>query len=199
MRRFASFPESVSSSSPEELRSSLPTLTHRPGGRLSNTVRRPSGSLRVTSSPTGLWYRSTRILEKLFAFTGLPSTRTASPGLALSPSLATSPFTVTRPAAIQPSISRREPRPAAASNFCSRSAVGASGGLFFLRIFPDRGFRSRRNDFELEGLRDLCQRRQLLQRAQPEIVEELGGRRVQRRATRGLALPDDVDPAACLE
>jgi hypothetical protein len=68
---------------------------------------------------------------------------------------------VTRPAAIQVSISRREPTPAAASSFCSRSpagaasglAVGAGGGMLLLLFFSDCGLGSG-NHFQLEGLGD---------------------------------------------
>jgi len=52
--------------------------------------------------------------------------------MARAPSATTAPLTLTRPAAIHSSISRREPRPAAARTFWTRSAVGAGGlpGLF---------------------------------------------------------------------
>src|SRR5947207_13871200 len=62
--------------------------------------------------------------------TGRPSTVMAAPGAARSPGLATRPATVTRPAAIHDSISRRDPRPAAASTFWRRSAFCAGGGGF---------------------------------------------------------------------
>src|SRR5258706_1174911 len=96
---------------------------------------------------------------------GRPSTVISSPALARSPSLASLPATVTRPASIQVSISRREPRPAAASSFCSLSAAGSGPGLFgfggWLLIFND--FRRRAGQFE--RLVDLLQRRQLLEPA----------------------------------
>src|SRR5581483_7809951 len=138
--------------------------------------------------------------------TAFPSTRTSSPGAARSPSFATRPRTETRPAAIQDSISRREPSPAAASSFWSRSAVGAGGG-FFRAGFWISGFRLGRPDLgirhglRLEGerLRDLLERRQLLQRAQAELVQELAGGGIERRPARGLAMPHDVDPAVVLE
>src|SRR5919201_1579768 len=104
--------------------------------------------------------------------TGRPSTATASPGAARSPSLATRPRTVTRPASIHDSISRREPRPAAASSFWRRSAFGAGGGGGFGFGFgdafgvgrPDARF-SGRDGLKLQGLGDLLERRQLFQRA----------------------------------
>src|SRR5881396_1157044 len=72
---------------------------------------------------------STRPAALAVSLTGRPSTAISSPTVARSPSLAARPPTVTRPASIQDSISRREPRPAAASSFWSRSAFGAGGGV----------------------------------------------------------------------
>src|SRR2546430_11477214 len=126
-----------------------------------------------------------------------------SAGVARSPSLAVRPATQTRPGSIQDSISRREPWPAAARSFCSRSprglAVGSGGGLFRLGIggsLPGVGYR---RTLELKGPGDFLERRQLLQRAQPEIVEKLAGGGVKRRPARRLALAHGVDPAAVLQ
>src|SRR5258706_13416593 len=101
--------------------------------------------------------------------TGLPSTVIASPGTARSPSFAVLPLTATRPASTQPSIARREPRPAAARTFCSRSACGA-GSVLLLGLAVGRteggvAFVSLRSAgrFELEGFGDFFKRRQLLQ------------------------------------
>src|SRR6185369_16162988 len=136
-----------------------------------------------------------------------PSTAMESEIRARSPSLATRPPSVTLPASIQPSICRREPRPAAASSFCSRSprgsAVGSGGGFrlpcaSFGFLAGDGGWRGGRR-FKREGLGDFLKRRQLFQRAQPEVVEELACRGVERRAARRLAVADDVDPAAVLQ
>ena len=127
--RFASSPESVNSNSPELLRSSRPTATQRVprnSGKPSKTVRRPPGSLRVTTSPTGLLYAITR--GRAFAglsSSGLPSSSSVAPGAARSPSWTGRPCEVMRPAAIHVSISRREPKPAAASSFWIRSARGS--------------------------------------------------------------------------
>src|SRR6185436_2281929 len=116
-----------------------------------------------------------------------------SEGRARAPNFAIFPETAIRPAAIQVSISRREPRPAAASSFCSRtpstdglsagpagSAAGAGGALgfglcagFFARNsgrFDGGRIRPLGCGLKLEGLRDLLERRQLLERAQPEVV-----------------------------
>src|SRR5712671_4586396 len=202
--------------------SSLPTATQRPGGRLEKTVARPSGSLRVTSSPTGLWYSSTLGWAALERLTGSPSTATSSPGVARSPSFATRPPTVTRRASIQVSISRLEPRPAAARTFCSRSpcnAGSAAGGLtadapgglaagpcagFFglgglggrrFLSFNDLGLRRR----QLQGLGDFLERRQLLERAQAEVVEELPRGGVEGGPAGRLAMAHRIDPAAILE
>src|SRR5512132_512993 len=105
----------------------------------------------------------------------LPSRRIESPGLARSPSFATWPRTVTRPAEIQPSISLREPKPAAASSFCSRSPAGTAeasaaaalallaggwrGGFVGGLLSNLRGSRW----FKLERPGDLLKGRQLLQ------------------------------------
>src|SRR5204863_1188975 len=131
----------------------------------------------------------------------------ASPGAARSPSLATRPATVTRPAAIHDSISRRDPRPAAASTFWRRSAFCAGGGGFGFGFGFGVGFRiggaharfSGRARLERERLGDFLERRQLLERAQAEVVEELARGRVKRRAARRLAMAYRVDPAASLE
>src|ERR1044071_3826911 len=113
------------------------------------------------------------------------------------------PLTATRPASIQPSISRRDPSPAAARAFCSRSAVRAGGGLWLLLVVgffgTDSRFRGGWRGFKREGLGDFLERRQLFQRAQPEVVEELPGSGVQRGTARRLAMADDVDPAAVLQ
>src|SRR5436309_2654444 len=146
----------------------------------------------------------TRPAALAVSLTGRPSTAISSPTAARSPSLAARPPTVTRPASIQDSISRREPRPAAASSFWSRSAFGAGGGggLGFGGGFgicrPDAGLGGR-DRLKLEGLGDFFERRQLLERAQPEVVEEFAGSGVQRRPARRFAVADDVDPAPGFE
>ena len=58
MSRWASSPSSVNRSRPVVLKSNRPTATHRArptAGSRSNTVGLPSGSLRVVTSPAGLW------------------------------------------------------------------------------------------------------------------------------------------------
>src|SRR5258706_8151045 len=125
------------------------------------------------------------------------------------------PSTATRPASIQDSISRREPRPAAASSFSSLSprgstavlagltaafagsaaalaglAAGSGAGFRFFRSFggfvADFRFGGRGlgggGGFNLEGLGDFFERRQLLQRAQAQVVQELAGGGVKRKA-----------------
>src|SRR3970282_1747583 len=172
-----------------------PTATHLPpgiGGRRANTVGRPPGSDRVTISPSGLWYSSTRgRAPAALRASGLPSSSIRSPVPARSPSRAGAPFRLTRPAAIQASICRREPWPAAASSFCRRSACGRLVGGF--------GDGGDRRGLKLQRLGNFLERRQLLQRAQPEVVEGglLGG--VKRRPSRRLPVPDGVDPAAALQ
>src|SRR5688572_27528123 len=132
----------------------------------------------------------------------LPSSSIAAPGTARSPRVATRPWIVMRPAAIHASISRREPKPAAASSFWIRSArgsvrCGADGGRgdgagLFLGCRRGGGF-------ERKGLGDLRERRQLGERAQPEIVKESLRRRVERGPARRLAMADDVNPAPGFE
>src|SRR2546430_14956305 len=97
-----------------------------------------------------------------------------SAGSARSPSLAVRPATQTRPASIQDSISRREPWPAAARSFCSRSprglAVGSGGGLFRLGIggsLPRGGYR---RTLELKGSGGFLERRHPLPRAEAGAV-----------------------------
>src|SRR6266513_1852578 len=135
--------------------------------------------------------------------TGLPSMAISSPPSARSPSLAVRPETETRPASIQDSIARREPWPAAARSFCSRSpcglAVGSGGCFFRLGIGGSLPGVGHRKTLELNGFGDFLKRRQLLQGAQPEIVEKLARGGVKRRPARGLALAHGVDPAAVLQ
>src|SRR5438874_11229873 len=114
--------------------------------------------------------------------TGLPSTAILSAAPARSPSLATEPLTVMRPASIQDSISRREPRPAAARTFWSRSAFCTGGSLGFGVGRADARFGGG-DGLELQRLRDFLEGRQLFQRAQPEIVEGVPGGRIERRPT----------------
>src|SRR5207244_3571001 len=127
-----------------------------------------------------------------------PSTAISSPAAPRSPSLATRPPTVTRPASIQDSISRREPRPAPASSFWGRSAF-RSGGCFGFGVGgADAGFGGR-DRLKLEGLGDFLERRQLLERAQAEVVEELAGRGVKGRTAGSRAMADGAAPVARLQ
>src|SRR3989442_6429777 len=98
------------------------------------------------------------------SLTGRPSTAISSPTVARSPSLAARPPTVTRPASIQDSISRREPRPAAASSFWSRSAFCAGGGFGLGFGVGGTGTRlGGRGGLKLEGPRDFLWWRPLFQ------------------------------------
>src|SRR5262252_9277278 len=145
---------------------------------------------------------STLAFEGAESVTDFPSTATMSEEPARSPSFARRPLTLTRPASIQPSISRREPSPAVARRFCNRSAVGAGCGLGLLVGFffgTDSRFRGGWCGFKRESLGDFLERRQLFQGTQAKVVEELAGRRIQRRPARGFAVANDVNPAACLE
>src|SRR5260370_1076349 len=115
-----------------------------------------------------------------------PSSRIESPGLARSPSFATLPRTVTRPAVIQVSISRRDPNPAAASNFCSRSPAGlpelggVAGGRRVGFVGGLVGRRLRGRGLKLERAGDLLERRQFLQREQSQVVKERLRRGIER-------------------
>jgi hypothetical protein len=116
----------VNNSNPVVFVSSRPITIQRPargGGRRSKTVGRPCGSRRVVTSPAGLLYRSISRLVGATTASRWPSRQITAAGSTRSPSAATRPSTVSRPARIQPSISRLEPWPAAASTFCSRSAM----------------------------------------------------------------------------
>src|SRR5262245_55874683 len=101
---------------------------------------------------------------------GFSSTKMTSSAVARSPSFAILSPTRTRPASIQPSISRREPRQAEASSFWSRSPCwpppllvggfgGRRGGLVGGRLGRRGRWRARRRG-ELDGARDLLERRQ---------------------------------------
>src|SRR5258706_14725123 len=121
-----------------------------------------------------------------------PSRTIESPGLARSSSFVTWPRTITLPAVIHVSISRREPKPAAASNFCRRSPEGLAGGGFVGGGLGGRGLKLQRPS-------DLFERRPLLQRAQAQVLEEGLGRGGERRAPRRVAVADHVDPAAAFQ
>src|SRR5690349_19524858 len=115
----------------------------------------------------------TRPADLCASRTGLPSTTILSAGPARSPSLASAPLTAIRPASIHDSISRREPRPAAAKTFWSRSAFCAGGGLGFGRVFVigrSGACFGGRDWLKLQRLRDFLERRQLLEGAQAEVV-----------------------------
>src|SRR6185503_4836494 len=103
-----------------------------------------------------------------------PSSRIKSPGPARSPSFAVWPRTITLPAVIQVSISLREPKPAAASSFCNRSPAWLLGGAGGWRGGFVGGLPNLRGGcgLKLESARNFLERRQLLQRAQSEVVEE---------------------------
>ena len=127
IRRLASSPSLVNNNKPLVLISNRPTAIQRPfliAGNRSNTVARPSGSLRLHSSPSGLLYINTRQAGvSLGVLRALPSTRILSAGSTLSPKVASFPLTEIRPASIHLSISRREPTPALASTFCNLSLI----------------------------------------------------------------------------
>src|SRR5262252_5772240 len=122
--------------------------------------------------------------------TGRPSSTTRSAGPTRCPSAARAPFTVTRPPAMAASMARREPTPARARTLCSFSAgpeldarLGGLGGRLcgLLGRLLGRG----RGDLrEIKRLDDVFERGQLLERAQPQVVQEKLGRAVQRGPAR---------------
>src|SRR5690606_34017301 len=127
-------------------------------GRRSNTEGRPSGSSRVTISPSGLWYISTRDSRCSANLSGitLPLCLTRSPGPIFCPSEAGKPLTEIRPAITHSSISRREPMPICASTFCRRSGSAKEAGLSCGSV-PGRGGRARGGPSRLnEPSADLC-------------------------------------------
>src|SRR5258708_10102377 len=129
--------------------------------------------------------------------TGRPSTATPSPGSARSPSLATRPPTVTRPASIQDSMVRREPRPVAASSFCSRSArfsASGTGGCFGFGVGGTGAGFGGLDRLKLGGLGDFLERRQLPHGAEAEGVEGPAGGGVKRRAAPPVAEADHRGP-----
>src|SRR5262245_50767050 len=142
--------------------------------------------------------------------------------LTRSPSCARLPLIVRRPAAIQPSISRREPRPCAARTFWTRCAsvalgvvlIGMSSGDCRLeppgrfgvlaqvghrrraarrvngRLASGKGLREAEleRDAELVDIPQLRERRQLVEILEPEVVEELARRAIERRTSGHVAM-----------
>src|SRR5262252_6494297 len=138
--------------------------------------------------------------------TGRPSTATRSPGATLAPRVARAPFSVTRPAVIAASMARREPNPERARTLCSFSARAALGGARLGGLCGGRcGLFERRLDGgrgdlrELKRLDDVFQGRQLLERSQPEVVQEGLGGPVEGRAPGHFLVPQHLDPVALLE
>src|SRR5689334_7045676 len=156
-----------------------------------------------------------------------PLMRTSSPGPTFCPTSAGIRFTVMRPARIISSIARREPKPQLASTLCRRwgslktSSVErlcfGGGRLSAIRCSARFGCwtgpedRARECVWRLGGLRggirylqevggiEFGERRQFRDRGEAEIVEERLRRRVERRATRCLAMTDGFDPLPVLE
>ena len=165
--------------------------------------RTPSGGLpgraRVTISPSGLWYRRTRgCAPAAFERHRLAVQSTRSPARGAVAELGRP--AVDRHAGRRRSRSRsrgasRGPPPRAASAGVSEASGGGGGfvgGFGAADCGAGRGLK-------LQRLGDLLERRQFLQRAQAEVVEEGPGGGVQRRPARRIAMADDVDPAAALQ
>src|SRR5262245_13398266 len=137
--------------------------------------------------------------------TGWPSTTMRSCGRTRCPSAARAPVTGTRPAAMAASMARREPAPERARTLCSFSAGpeldgarldGLCGGLcgLFRRRLGERG-----DLREIKRLDDVFQGRQLLQGAQPQVIEENLGGAVKGRPSRNVLVAEHLDPAALLQ
>src|SRR5690242_19014671 len=123
---------------------------------------------------------------------------TAVAGSTLSPRLATLPLTVTMPSAMKPSHVLRDPSPALASTFCSRSRRAGSG------VAPSGGSKAEWvnsgwvNSVSALGIGNLIhvvgeergERGQLFDAVQAQLLQEQDGRPVQERAA--------IRPAAAL-
>ena len=89
-------------------------------GRTSNTVRRPSGSRLVVTTPAGLWNRKS--LVRSIGGISTPSSSIVSEGLTLKAGeVSLTPLTLILPSAISASASRRDAIPARASRLAMRS------------------------------------------------------------------------------
>src|SRR6266508_3390024 len=142
----------------------------------SPSAARPRSSAIVETTPRGLFIA--RYTSLGLVATRSPSTEiSAASGSTLSPSVATCPSTVTRPAAISSSQARREPTPAAASTFCSRSGLGISDLVHVVG-------------------QERCERRKLVEAVQAELFQEQRGGPVQERPGLRLAAALLDQPAA---
>src|SRR6202795_2635603 len=103
------------------------------------------------------------------------------------------------------SMSRRDPRPRRARTLWSFSVgplglgeAGLGGAGLDRCVRVVRGPRSGRRG-EVECLGNFFERRQLVQRAQAEVVQKSLGGGVERRMARHFPVADDVYPVALLE
>ena len=93
-------------------------------GSTSKTVRRPSGSRLVVTTPPGLWNRNSRV--RSIGGISTPSSSILSDVLTLKAGeVSLTPLTFTLPSAISASASRREAMPARASRLAMRSLSAA--------------------------------------------------------------------------
>ena len=146
----------------------------------SRTVRRPSSSLAVVTTPSGLWNASQR---RSLSFTGrFPTVIRWRSGSTFIPSVAGFPSTRTWPSSISFSAARREatrpgPAPAGAASR-SRFRLDVRRGV--VHAFGDSTMRSER-DGELLGFREVGEI------AQAQQLEEERRRPVEERAAQSLA------------
>src|SRR6516225_11102363 len=110
------------------------------------------------------------------------------------PSAATAPSTRTRPSAMSVSQRRRDPYPARARTFCSRSPSGG-GPSNWLALRQLTGERPRL----LLPLEELGDGRQLVHGAQAEAVQEQLGRAEEHRLAGALGAALGLDVAALLQ
>ena len=162
-------------------------------------------------------------------FTSSPLMRTSSPGPTFCPISAGSRLTVMRPARIISSIARREPKPHEARTLCRRCGSLKTSSVERLclserrfsrialqrqvRLLHRAGARSglaraSAASAALVGASGISRRWEESSSAsggssarerEAEVVEEGLGRRVERRASRRLAMADGLDPLPVLE
>src|SRR5687767_11580816 len=136
--------------------------------------------------------------------TGEPSTMMrAVSGSTRMPSSAGAPSTETLPPAISSSHARREPNPARASTFCSRSGSpmrGASGLLGVLDVGVARQSKSAFERLDDTGVGDeLSERRKVVERVDAETFEEQWRGAIQHRESGPRVAIHLGDVPACRE
>ena len=172
-------------SAPSLVRMSRPSVSGRagrpgrPGARpapASITVGRPCGSSAVVTTPSGLFKQVVDEVGRHRHEGAVDLDPSTVDGSIRRPSAATSPSTVTRPSAISSSQARREPIPTRARTFWRRSPVRRRRQA----ASTPRPSADWQVALELAGHlgpgQEVLDRRQLLERVEPEALqEEVGG------------------------